>query len=235
MNPLKACVISLATALLLAGCDSTAPAPPRRLANANADLDVFFGSGSSGFQTGASPTNAKPVQNGSGGLLPGTDDPSLNWADPCAANLDQINGALLIYYGLHKEMPPTLDDIPKLSPDGTHISLTCPVSGKRYVYYPRGLRPPVMLDQNGKLHPGTLLILYDADASHDMIQHLTDGQKDYDVKKKVHFGIVMDPPTGAPQQAVQTYVVPIEENLLNMYLKNADQGGPVIRPVPRGW
>jgi len=222
------CAASLTLALSIVACDSTAP---QRNADAYADLDAFFG-GSGDFQTNTPPQPGNPAAGAAVAAIPGADDPSLDWADPCAGNLDEICGALLVYYGAHKALPPTLDQIPKSSPGGQRVSLSCPVSGKRYVYYPEGLKPPPLIDQAGVLHMGTLLILYDAEPSHHMIQHLTDGQNDYDLKKAIRFGIVMEPRRAVMGQPVQMFVVPIEQNLLDMYLRNAQQSVPVA-PVPR--
>jgi hypothetical protein len=61
------------------------------------------------------------------------------------------------------------------------------------------------------------LVLYEAVASHKMTQHLTDGNKTWDRVKTVRYGIVVDPP--ARNGAVQVHVVPIEDKLLEMFLK----------------
>jgi hypothetical protein len=218
--------LALAMALAIAGCDTT---PAAQKSDAGSELDAYFGGGAGpgGFQVSSS--GARPVRSTAEPVMPGSDDPALDWSDPCLTNLDEINGALLVYYGLHKSLPPSLEEMPRVSPSGERISLTCPSSGKRYVYYPEGLKPPVLVDQNNVLHAGTLLILYDAEPSHEMVQHLTDGKNNYDVKKKVRFGIVMEP-RRVQSQTVQLYVVPIEQNLLDMYLRNAEQSVPV-RPL----
>jgi len=234
MKSLLASAATLTLALLIAACASPAPQPRN---DAGAELDAFFGgTGGGGLsgQAGAPNRPVNPVSSAAMPAIPGANDASLDWADPCINNLDEITGALLVYYGAHKALPPTLDQIPKLSPSGQPVSLTCPVSGKRYVYFPEGLTPPPLVDTNGALHMGNLLILYDAEPSHHMIQHLTDGQNDYDLKKTVRFGIVMEPRRATMGQSVQLYVVPIEQNLLDMYLRNAEQSrpaAPIMQPL----
>jgi hypothetical protein len=232
-----ACAAALTLALTIVACDST-PTTTRH-ADASAELDAFFGGVSSGIPVHTPNGAPSPVADSATPAIPGADDPSLDWADSCAANLDEITGALLTYYGSHRALPPTLDQIPKVAPGGERVSLTCPVSGKRYVYYPEGLKPPPLVDQNGVLHMGNLLILYDAQPSHHMIQHLTDGKNDYDLKKAIRFGIVMEPRRAVLGQPVQMYVVPIEQNLLDMYLRNAEQSAPaeptIRRPNSEVW
>jgi hypothetical protein len=228
MKPFLTCAASLALALLIVACNS--PAPPQPKIGADAELDAFFGNGGGDFQPTAASRPASPIPGAATLAIPGADDPSLDWADPCTNNLDEITGALLAYYGAHKTLPPALDQIPQVSPGGQRVSLTCPVSGKRYVYVPEGLKPPPLVDQDGVLHVGTLLILYDAEPSHHMIQHLTDGKNDYDLRKMVRFGIVMEP-RRVLGQAVQMFVVPIEQNLLDMYLRNAQPSTPAMPPL----
>jgi len=237
MKSLLATAAALALALLIVACDSTAPrqsvTASQRPADAGAELDAFFGGRGGGLQAATPSRSANPVAGTATPAIPGADDPSLDWADPCANNLDEITGALLAYYGAHKSLPPALGQIPAVSPSGQRVSLTCPVSGKRYVYDPEGLKPPPLVDQNGVLHLGTLLILYDAEPSHHMIQHLTDGTNDYDLKKPVRFGIVMEPRRAVASQPVQMFVVPIEQNLLDMYLRNAEQSKPAMPLIQR--
>ncbi len=223
---------ALGLALAMVACEATAP---DRRANASAELDAFYGGNRSGFQVGAAntPVSVKPAPGGEVmPVVPGANDPALDWADTCASNLDELTGALLLYYSVNKALPPTLDQLPPLSPSGERISLTCPVSGKRYVYIPEGLKPPVIVNDKGDFQEGTLLILYDAEPSHQMVQHLTDGNNNYDLKKPARFGIVMEPRRAVLGQSVQMFVVPIEQNLLDMYLRNSRQTAPAPAPRP---
>jgi hypothetical protein len=58
--------------------------------------------------------------------------------DRCPARLHDIEGALLLYYALKKEMPRSLDELHSISE--TKLELTCPDSGLPYTYVPNGLR-----------------------------------------------------------------------------------------------
>ncbi len=204
--------------------------------NAQDELTGYFGPNRDPFGTPGVPaaTPTRPVAAAESGAADLTDN---DWADSCAANLDEITGSLLIYYSAHQKLPPTLDDIPRISPSGSRISLNCPVSGKRYVYFPQGLRPPLFTDQDGESRVGGTLILYDPEPSHSVVVHLTDGTNDYDVKKAVHLGIVMQPRTGGPNQPLAMSVEHIEPGILQMYLRAnpAAATTPSVRPVTPVW
>jgi hypothetical protein len=97
-------------------------------------------------------------------------------ADPAAGRLQDIGGALLVYYSDHKQLPPTLQDLAG-SPGGDSLNLTSPQSGREFVYVPSGL----WSDQ----HPDKVIIAYDPD--------LHGAQR---------FCLLMNPPsTGAPLEA----------------------------------
>jgi len=76
--------------------------------------------------------------------------------DPCAERLHDVCGQLLLYHGIYKRLPQSLDGLKAMNV-GPMPPLVCPVSGKPYIYNPSGLRIP------GR--PG-LLVLYDAEACH---------------------------------------------------------------------
>lgn len=57
--------------------------------------------------------------------------------DSCATRMHEIEESLLLYVASRRELPPTLDGL--LSLAGQKLELTCPVSGKPYVYHPNGL------------------------------------------------------------------------------------------------
>lgn len=81
--------------------------------------------------------------------------PSLE-KDPCAERLHDLSGRLLLYYATHHRLPETLAALPPLDP--AHPTPTvCPVSGKPYVYRPKGL---AVSGQPGRL------VLYDLEPSH---------------------------------------------------------------------
>ncbi len=110
--------------------------------------------------------------------------------DPCSARLHDIGGAILMYYALHRQMPPRLQDVATLGDIDAPLEFTCPVSGQPYIYNPRGLAIP-----------GTdkRLIVYDALPAHD-------GQRR---------GLLMPPI--APGQAVSTDVQSFPEQLFRTF------------------
>ena len=61
--------------------------------------------------------------------------------DPCAWRMQDIEGALLHYYHLKRQLPPRLEDLAILE-DETVPPLVCPVSGEPYVYHPDGVAIP---------------------------------------------------------------------------------------------
>src|SRR5690606_15143237 len=61
------------------------------------------------------------------------DRASTSAIDPCAGNLHDLSGALLIYIDQHGRFPPTLQTL-ESGLGGAELSLSCPVSGRRYVY-----------------------------------------------------------------------------------------------------
>ena len=81
----------------------------------------------------------------------------LSNTDACAEQLHEASGALLLYYGVHHELPKSVDELKQL-PGFENLSLSCPVSHLAYVYDPTLARPG--------LSSGYRLILYDAENSH---------------------------------------------------------------------
>ena len=206
-----------------------------RPSDAQSELSAFFGPDQVKFTgargaAGAAARTVKPEQ-------PNPAPAEADWDDSCAVNLDELTGALLFYYSTHQQLPPTFDAIPKVSPSGAKISLLCPTSGKRYVYYPQGLKAPLFTDQEGNSRVGSTLILFDPEPSHEIVVHLTNGTDDYDVKKKVHLGIVLEPRSGGPNQPIQMSVEHIEAGILDMYLRRnpASATAPAERPVAPVW
>lgn len=79
--------------------------------------------------------------------------------DACATRLDDIVTSLYEYYALNQRLPDKLEDLATVADATTVLNLTCPVSGKPYIYNPVGLHA-----QDGDaLH----LILYDATPAHN--------------------------------------------------------------------
>jgi hypothetical protein len=74
-------------------------------------------------------------------------------SDPCSTELHDIEGLLLTYYALHKELPQDLDQLQPLIEPGAVIDFTCPTTHQPYIYIPGGIRSPLQSRQ---------IILYDA-------------------------------------------------------------------------
>jgi len=58
--------------------------------------------------------------------------------DPCAAQLQDICEALLMYYAVKRELPQSLDQLAPYASAGTQLQFKCPVSGEPYVYNRNG-------------------------------------------------------------------------------------------------
>jgi hypothetical protein len=217
---------------LLAACQQEAVRPAN---NSAAEIDDWFaGRGDATGVPGAAPAAEKPK----GPVVRAREDgPAWDWSDPCVENLQDLEGLLLLYYQQNHEMPASLADLKGKSPDDEKVSLVCPASGKAYVYNRMGLIPPAdIVPEPQRARGGDRLIVYDAEAAHEITQHLTDGTKDWDVKKMVRYGIVMKPPGTDGTLTLQ--VVPVEQALLDAYLRetraeaNKTQVAPV-KPLPR--
>jgi len=91
-------------------------------------------------QTGSPPSarrqQTSPVQSGT------ADSDQAVISDPCAAQLHDICGAILLYYSLNKRLPPKLEDLRAMADVDAPLSFTCPVSHQPYVYVPAGLSAP---------------------------------------------------------------------------------------------
>lgn len=76
--------------------------------------------------------------------------------DPCEERLhDVVCQQLMMYYAIHKELPPTLEALRNVDPTQP---LDCPTSGKPYVYNREGLE---VSGWSGRL------IVYDLEPIHD--------------------------------------------------------------------
>jgi hypothetical protein len=91
------------------------------------------------------PVNSPAAQNQSL-----TADQAVN-SDVSAMRLDDINGALLLYYRTNQSMPTSLNDLLAVPGFGADLNLVSP-SGQPYVYVPAGLTA---------LGTPKLLIVYD--------------------------------------------------------------------------
>ena len=100
------------------------------------------------------PTDSTPIETPTGRPL--TPDEAV-LSDPCAIQLHDISGALLMYYALHRRLPDQLDQITPLADIDTPLNFKCPVSHLEYLYSPTGLIAP------GK---SKRIIVYDAAPAH---------------------------------------------------------------------
>jgi hypothetical protein len=75
--------------------------------------------------------------------------------DPCAMRLHDACAPLLIYYAINHRLPKQLDELQRV-PGFDNVELTCPISGKVYLYQPLGL----------DLKDGGKAMIYDALPSH---------------------------------------------------------------------
>jgi hypothetical protein len=243
MKSIFTCVVFLILTLPLVACETTEvvrPSKPNN--NALAEVNAFLGPGSNSdvFNKPAPrarpqrPAEAAPTAT-SQSADASLEELSSDWDDPCYNNLDELAGVLLAYYRDHKSFPPTLDQLPKTSLTGEKISLTCPLSGKRYVYRPEGIRPPLFIDQNDNPRAAGILILYDPQPSHTTVVHFTKDGNDYDAKKPVHYGIIVLPAGTSPSQPMQVSPERIEPGILEMYLKNDQTPEPSVRPTAPVW
>lgn len=58
--------------------------------------------------------------------------------DPCPERLGEICTRLLLYYSMHRDLPPRLEDLADTGPR-TPLRLTCPASGQAYLYSREGI------------------------------------------------------------------------------------------------
>src|SRR5258707_7434411 len=58
-------------------------------------------------------------------------------SDPCSVRLQDIEGALVLSYAMNRQLPQQLQELRGVG--GAPLTLTCPTSGRPYLYSPRGL------------------------------------------------------------------------------------------------
>lgn len=114
-------------------------------------------------------------------------------AAPCDARLHEVSGLLLMYYALHKGLPPKLEDLAPLADPGQEASFTCPYASKPYVYVRQSLSLPTRQRQ---------LVVYAPVAGRNGLRR----------------AIVMSGP-GGPQQAPSADVVQLTDERFQAYLK----------------
>jgi hypothetical protein len=77
-------------------------------------------------------------------------------SDLCSQEVDGLCERFLLYYAAHQDLPQDLAELTRVE-SGRFVGLTCPVSGKPYVYNRQGV---LVGDWPGRL------ILYDAEPTH---------------------------------------------------------------------
>jgi hypothetical protein len=97
--------------------------------------------------------------------------------DPCAEQLHDLCGSLLLYYVSHGRLPSTLADLTD-TPTGAPAPVQCPTSHKPYVYNSKGIEIP---DWPGRL------ILYDPEPCH----------------ANQRYGILLEPPRPGRQVVIR--------------------------------
>ncbi len=112
--------------------------------------------------------------------------------DPCVAQMQNIAGAMLLYFALNKHLPPTLDDLKTMADVDAPLSFVCPRTGEPFVYVPNGL---------GTVGQPKHIILYQASPD-------PRGQR---------WCIFMSPPAPGPASSQTLEVVPIPEAQFHRY------------------
>ena len=116
--------------------------------------------------------------------------------DACATRLQDLGGALLLYYATNRRLPDKLEDLAAAPGAAAGAAdVTCPASGRSYVYVPGG-----GLTAKGK---GRLLVLYDPTPVHGGLR----------------WGLFISPPSGA--EPLATWVTPMSEELFRGYTAGA--------------
>lgn len=123
--------------------------------------------------------------------------------DPCAERLHDICGLLLMYYSLHRSLPPSPADLKALGADEAP-PLECPISGKPYRYDPEGME---IEGQDGRL------VLYDAQACHSGMR----------------WGIFCKPGAGGTVLSTRVILVP-DRGVVRAESAHRRSGRPTSRP-----
>lgn len=118
-------------ALCFAGCQTTTTPAGAPVASSAAAAPVY------------STQSRVPMLPVAGRVDPATAPPTASAdeavkSDATALRLDDIIGDILLYFQIHKAMPPTLE---ALAAENPGLNITAP-SGKPYVYFPQGLSEP---------------------------------------------------------------------------------------------
>jgi len=60
--------------------------------------------------------------------------------DACVDRMQDIAGALMMYYHDHRSLPERLEDLQTLPIIGADLQFSCPATGKHFIYVPNGLK-----------------------------------------------------------------------------------------------
>ena len=131
--------------------------------------------------------------------------------DPCADRLHSIEGELITYYALKRELPATLAELERYASPGETTDYRCPVSKESYVYVPTGLALANDVKQGR-------LILYDAKPVHDS------------TKGPMRWGILFSEARG--REPVTTHVIPIPEEVMPGFVPITPRAPVAPRKVP---
>jgi hypothetical protein len=77
--------------------------------------------------------------------------------DPCPKRLHELCGPLLLYYATNYHLPESIDELQRVPGFESVGPYVCPVSGKPYIYNPKGIRSPRIT---------SFAVLYDAEPTH---------------------------------------------------------------------
>jgi hypothetical protein len=91
---------------------------------------LAFGAG-----CGTTPPAAAAAPQGTSSLLPSA-------ADPCSERMHDICGLFLLYHALRGKLPERPEELLRVAGSGEDIAFVCPVSGKSYLYDPKGTTVP---------------------------------------------------------------------------------------------
>lgn len=155
-----------------------------------------------------------PQPTRGGGELSGHPD-DLAGDDACRVRIDAIREPLIVFVLMNKRMPATLEELKAADPKSP-LDLTCPASGKPYVYVPAGLRDATA---TGKA-AGRRLVLYDPTPAH---------RDPRNPDKGLHRrGIVMNDPAG--NKALVVDAVELTEKEFQAYAANPLNPKPAETP-----
>lgn len=121
---------AIAAALVLGGCVTTTQTSP---GNPTFPPPVQVMQSTSGQRSGGS-SSLPPPRSGDNANF--NDMSRVN--DPCAANLQDLGDALLLFYSSRQQLPDNLPALGRYATPGTSLNLSCPVSQQPYVYDPNG-------------------------------------------------------------------------------------------------